>query len=96
MLFPAKPPGKVNIHRRENSDNWQCSAFLNGFNGRVSTHVEPSFQPARVYAPWASRIAIAVVADLRLSFQSHREIHNLWGLLSDSLQDIVATFLGLF
>src|ERR1700742_298477 len=30
--------GKVNIYRRENSDNWQCSTFLNGRNWRVSTH----------------------------------------------------------
>lgn len=30
--------GKVNIYRRENSDNWQCSTFLNGHNWRVSTH----------------------------------------------------------
>jgi len=30
--------GKVNIYRRGNSDNWQCSTFLNGHNWRVSTH----------------------------------------------------------
>jgi hypothetical protein len=27
--------GKVNVYRRENSDNWQCSTFLNGRNWRV-------------------------------------------------------------
>ena len=30
--------GKVNIYRRGNSDNWQCSTFLNGRNWRISTH----------------------------------------------------------
>jgi hypothetical protein len=41
--------GKVNIHRRENSDNWQCSTFLNGRNWRVSTH-EDSLGRAKDFA----------------------------------------------
>lgn len=35
--------GKVNIYRRKNSNNWQCSTFLSGRNWRVSTHkISPS------------------------------------------------------
>src|SRR5580658_1071137 len=41
--------GKVNIYRRENSDNWQCSTFLNGRNWRVSTH-EDSLGRAKDFA----------------------------------------------
>ena len=41
--------GKVNIYRRENSDNWQCSTYLNGRNRRVSTH-EDSLARARDFA----------------------------------------------
>ena len=41
--------GKVNIYRREHSDKWQCSTFLNGRNWRVSTH-ENSLGPAKVFA----------------------------------------------
>jgi hypothetical protein len=41
--------GKVNIYRREHSDKWQCSTFLNGRNWRVSTH-ESSLGPAKVFA----------------------------------------------
>lgn len=41
--------GKVNIYRRENSDNWQCSTFLNGRNWRVSTH-EDSLSRAKDFA----------------------------------------------
>ncbi len=29
--------GKVHVYRRENSGNWQCSAYLNGKNRRTST-----------------------------------------------------------
>lgn len=49
--------GKVNIYRRENSDNWQCSTFLNGRNWRVSTH-EDSLGQAKDFAedsPCAAR-----------------------------------------
>lgn len=41
--------GKVNIYRRDNSDNWQCSIFLNGRNWRVSTH-ENSLGRAKNFA----------------------------------------------
>jgi len=41
--------GKVNIYRRENSDNWQCSTFLNGRNWRVFTH-EDSLGRAKDFA----------------------------------------------
>jgi integrase len=41
--------GKVNIYRRENSDTWQCSTFLNGRNWRVSTH-EDSLGRAKDFA----------------------------------------------
>jgi hypothetical protein len=41
--------GKVNIYRRENSDNWQRSTFLNGRNWRVSTH-EDSLSRAKDFA----------------------------------------------
>jgi integrase len=41
--------GKVNIYRRKNSDNWQCSTFLNGRNWRVSTH-EDSLGRAKDFA----------------------------------------------
>jgi integrase len=41
--------GKVTIYRRENSDNWQCSTFLNGRNWRVSTH-EDSLGRAKDFA----------------------------------------------
>jgi len=41
--------GKVNIYRRENSNNWQCSTFLNGRNWRVSTH-EDSLSRAKNFA----------------------------------------------
>jgi hypothetical protein len=41
--------GKVNVYRRENSDNWQCSIFLNGRNWRVSTH-EDSLGRAKDFA----------------------------------------------
>jgi integrase len=58
MSEPLKTPkaethkfmgGKVNIYRRENSDNWQCSTFLNGRNWRVSTH-EDSLARAKDFA----------------------------------------------
>jgi hypothetical protein len=41
--------GKVNLYRRENRDNWQCSTFLNGHNWRVSTH-EDSLGRAKDFA----------------------------------------------
>jgi integrase len=41
--------GKVNIYRRKNSNNWQCSTFLNGHNWRVSTH-ENSLRRAKDFA----------------------------------------------
>ena len=41
--------GRVNIYRREKSDNWQCSTFLNGHNWRVSTH-EGSLDRAKDFA----------------------------------------------
>jgi integrase len=41
--------GKVNIYRRKNSNNWQCSTFLSGRNWRVSTH-ENSLASAKVFA----------------------------------------------
>lgn len=41
--------GKVNIYRRENSDNWQCSTYVNGRNWRVSTY-EESLKLARDFA----------------------------------------------
>lgn len=41
--------GRVNIYRRENSNNWQCSTFLNGRNWRVSTH-EESLDRAKNFA----------------------------------------------
>lgn len=40
---------RVNIYRRENSNNWQCSTFLNGRNWRVSTH-EESLDRAKNFA----------------------------------------------
>ncbi|HTY51295.1 MAG TPA: hypothetical protein VMB48_16525 [Steroidobacteraceae bacterium] len=41
--------GKVNIYRRENSGNWQCSTFLNGRNWRVTTG-EDSLARAKDFA----------------------------------------------
>ena len=41
--------GQVNIYRRENSDNWQCSTFLNGRSWRVSTH-ESHLDRAKAFA----------------------------------------------
>jgi hypothetical protein len=41
--------GKVNVYRRGNSDNWQCSTFLNARNWRVSTH-EDSVGRAKDFA----------------------------------------------
>jgi integrase len=41
--------GKVNLYRRENSGNWQCSTFLRGRNWRVSTK-EDSLARAKDFA----------------------------------------------
>jgi integrase len=41
--------GKVNVYRRENSDKWQCSTFLNGRNWRVTTK-EDSLARAKDFA----------------------------------------------
>ncbi len=49
--------GKVNIYRRQNSDNWQCSTFLNGRNWRITTH-EDSLGRAKDFAEdWISPCA---------------------------------------
>jgi integrase len=48
--------GKVNVYRRENSDNWQCSTFLKGRNWRVSTK-EDSLARAKDFAEdWYLRL----------------------------------------
>jgi hypothetical protein len=41
--------GKLHVYRRENSDNWQCSTFLQGKNWRVSTR-EDSLALAKDFA----------------------------------------------
>jgi hypothetical protein len=41
--------GKLHLYRRENSTNWQCSAYLNGKNWRVSTK-EDSLALAKDFA----------------------------------------------
>ena len=41
--------GKVHVYRRENSGRWQCSAFLNGHNHRISTG-EDSLSRAKEFA----------------------------------------------
>src|SRR5256885_1980961 len=41
--------GKVNVYRRENSQYWQCSTFINGRNWRVSTR-EDSLSHAKDFA----------------------------------------------
>jgi hypothetical protein len=41
--------GRVNIYRRKNSNNWQCSTFLSGRNWRISTH-ENSLARAKIFA----------------------------------------------
>ena len=41
--------GKVHVYRRENSDKWQCSTYLDGKNRRVSTK-ETSLQKAKDFA----------------------------------------------
>ena len=60
--------GKVNIYRRENSDNWQCSTFLNGRNWRVSTH-EDSLARAKdfaadgyIYSPYDTKLFDELIA----------------------------------
>ena len=41
--------GKVHVHKRENSSNWQCSTYLNGNNRRVTTK-EDSLALAKQFA----------------------------------------------
>ena len=41
--------GKLHLYKRENSSNWQCSAFLSGQNFRVSTR-EDSLSRAKDFA----------------------------------------------
>jgi len=41
--------GKVHVYRRENSSFWQCSAFLEGKNHRISTK-EESLKLAKEFA----------------------------------------------
>jgi integrase len=41
--------GKVRVYKRENSDNWQCSSFMNGRNYRKSTK-EDSLAKAKEFA----------------------------------------------
>ena len=60
--------GKVNIYRRENSDNWQCSTFLNGRNWRVSTH-EDSLGRAKDFA--------AAIASRAASFTDREAVASL-------------------
>ena len=41
--------GKVHVYKRENSDKWQCSAYMNGKNRRASTK-ETSLAKAKSFA----------------------------------------------
>ncbi len=41
--------GKLHVYRRENSTNWQCSAYIAGKNWRVSTK-EDSLSHAKDFA----------------------------------------------
>lgn len=41
--------GRLHVYKRENSRHWQCSAFLNGRNWRVSTKTD-SFEHAKDFA----------------------------------------------
>ena len=41
--------GKLHVYRRENSSQWQCSAYLAGRNHRVSTKTD-SLSEAKAFA----------------------------------------------
>ncbi len=41
--------GKLHVYRRENSGRWQCSAYLDGKNHRVSTGTD-SLAQAKAFA----------------------------------------------
>jgi integrase len=44
--------GKLHVYRRENSDCWQCSAYVNGKNWRISTKEESLSHAKDIAVDW--------------------------------------------
>ena len=44
--------GKLNVYPRENSGYWQCSAYLNGRNHRISTKEDSLARAKQVAGDW--------------------------------------------
>lgn len=44
--------GKLNVYRRENSGYWQCSAYLNGRNHRISTKEDSLARAKQIAEDW--------------------------------------------